>query len=323
MLSAFSNTEPNLWLQRFAFLKPLAQALSLLGNEEFFLLLLPLVYLCLDRRLGLRLGALLLTSEALNVCLKVLCALPRPYWVDPNVQQLAEDKSFGLPSSHAQNAAAIWPFLSRGQAFRWRIASALLVAGIALSRVFLGVHYVGDVLAGVLLGVAVLWLFLHLWPRFESWFHTQNAARQAACALGIALGMIALFALCQRLAPSRAGESWVRLADLEAGTKALVARAGAMCGLLIGAGMCARRGVFEAGGSLGDKAERLTVALLGVAFFWLGLAKVLPKDPLWLECLGRFVRYAALAWWIADGTPRLLERRTSRSVEGASTSAST
>lgn len=315
MLSAFSQTEPNLWLQHFSFLKPLASFLSLLGNEEFFLLLLPIVYLCIDRRLGVRLGALLLFSEALNVCLKVLFALPRPYWIDPKVQELGSDKSFGLPSSHAQNAAVVWTFLARRRAFGWRLGAALLVAGIALSRVFLGVHFVGDVLAGVLLGVGVLWLFLHFWPRVEAWFEAQNAVRQVVFALGVALGMIALFALCQALSPSRSGAGWARYADFEAGTKALVGRAGAMCGLLIGAGMCARRGRFEARGGLRDKAIRLVVALLGVAFFWLGLARVLPKDPLWLECLGRFVRYAGMAWWITDATPRLFENRTARTMK--------
>ena len=309
MLSAFFETDLNLWLQQFGFAQPLARFLSLLGNEEFFLLLLPVVYLGFDRRLGVRLGALLLFSEALNVCLKVFFALPRPYWIDPKVRELALDKSFGLPSSHAQNAAAVWPFLARGRSFGWRLGAALLVAGIALSRVFLGVHFVGDVLAGVLLGVGVLWLFVRFWPRVEAWFEAQNAVRQIVFALGVALGMMALFALCQALSPSRTGAIWARHADFEAGIKALVGRAGAMCGLLIGAGMCARRGLFEARGRPGEKAIRLIVALLGVAFFWKGLALAMPKDPLWLECLGRFVRYAGMAWWIVDGVPRLFENR--------------
>ena len=318
MLSAFSQTGPNLWLQSFGFLQPLASFLSLLGKEEFFLLLLPFVYGCLDRRQGVRLGALLLVSESLNVCLKVLFALPRPYWIDPSLK-LAEDKSFGLPSSHAQNAAAIWPFLARGRGFGWRLGAALLVAGIALSRVFLGVHFVGDVLLGVLLGVGVLLAFVRFWPRAEAWFGAQSAGRQALFALGVALAMIALFALCQALAPSRAGASWARYADLEAGPKALVGRAGAMCGLLLGAGMCSRRGRFEARRSLGERAVWLVVALLGVAFFYVGLKKVLPESPLWLECLGGFVRYAGMAWWITDGAPRLFEKRAPRPIERAST----
>ncbi len=316
MLSAFFSTQPNLWLQHFAFLKPLASLLSLLGNEEFFLLLLPLIYLCVDRRLGARLGALLLVSEALNVGLKVLFALPRPYWIDSRVQAWGKDASFGLPSSHAQNAAALWPFLSRGRRFRWRIVGAILVCGIALSRVFLGVHFVGDVVGGVLIGTFVLLAFLKLSPRVESWFGAQNSGRQAAFALGIVLLMLAFFGVCQMLGPSRAGESWAHLADFEAGIKAIVGRAGALSGLMLGAGACARRGRFEVRGSWSTKALQLGVALLGVAFFYVGLGRVLPKDPLWLECLGRFVRYAGMAWWITDGTPRLFERAQ---VEASST----
>lgn len=305
---AFFQAGPNLELQRLAFLSPVAKIFSLLGNEEFFLLLLPLVYLCFSRSLGARLGALLLLSEALNVCLKVLFALPRPYWTDSSVRALAEDKSFGLPSSHAQNAAAVWPFLARGQKFGLRVGAAVLVAGVALSRVFLGVHFVGDVVAGVLIGVGVLWAFCRLSPPVALWLGAQDRARQVAFGVGVALAMLALFALAQALAPSRAGESWAARSDVAAGLRAIVARAGAMCGLILGATACARRGAFEAGGSAGERAMRLAVALVGVAIFWKGIEGLVPRDGGALELAWRFVRYGLMSWWITDATPRLFER---------------
>jgi membrane-associated phospholipid phosphatase len=297
----------NVWLQQFESLWPLARILSLLGNEEFFLLLLPIVYFGFSCRRGVRLGALLLVSEGLNICLKVLFALPRPYWVSSEVFPIATDASFGLPSSHAQNAAAIWPFLARGRAFGWRLAAAFLVAGIALSRVFLGVHFVGDVLGGVLLGTGVLWAFSWIAPKLEGWFEEQSGTRQVLVALGAALLMLVLFGLAQVLAPSRGGESWAAEADFDAGSRAIVGRAGALFGLIAGAAMCARRGRFQPAATIGGKILHVVVALFGVAFFYKGLALVLPTEPAAVDCLGRFARYAALAWWITDGTPRLIE----------------
>ena len=44
------STHPNLFWQQWLGLSPLMKALTLLGNEQFFLLLLPLVYLCINRR---------------------------------------------------------------------------------------------------------------------------------------------------------------------------------------------------------------------------------------------------------------------------------
>ena len=62
----FLNTHPNIWLQQFAALSPLMKLFSFAGNEEFFLLLLPLFYLCIHRTTGLRLGAILLLGDALQ-----------------------------------------------------------------------------------------------------------------------------------------------------------------------------------------------------------------------------------------------------------------
>lgn len=76
-------------------------------------------------------------------------------------------RSFSFPSNHASNMFAIatvgWLTLRR-----FRGALLLLAAGVAYSRVYLGAHYPGDVLAGALWGAAVGWslaaLAGRIWP---------------------------------------------------------------------------------------------------------------------------------------------------------------
>ena len=80
---------------------------SSLGNENFFLLVLPLIYWSLDAELGLRIALLLGTSNYVNSVVKLLCAAPRPHWVNAQVKPLLAEASFGSPSGHAQNAAAL------------------------------------------------------------------------------------------------------------------------------------------------------------------------------------------------------------------------
>lgn len=99
----------------------------------------------------------------LNVAVKHLVQRARPV-VEQPVLVL---ESYSFPSGHAAGSAAFYTFaaawlLSRMQGAR-PAARAAVVAGavamtawVALSRVYLGVHYLSDVIAGVLLGT--LWL---------------------------------------------------------------------------------------------------------------------------------------------------------------------
>ena len=57
---------------------------------------------------GIRIGAMLVLTNSLNLWLKVAFALPRPYWIDARVKGIVDETTFGMPSGHAMGAASLW-----------------------------------------------------------------------------------------------------------------------------------------------------------------------------------------------------------------------
>jgi membrane-associated phospholipid phosphatase len=107
--------------------------------------------------------AALAGGEALNWALKAAFERPRPEFSEP----LATAAGFSFPSGHAMVSLAVYGALAFVIAARLKsrrtralvLGSALaLVIAIGFSRVYLGVHYVSDVLAGFSAGLA--WLIL-------------------------------------------------------------------------------------------------------------------------------------------------------------------
>ena len=101
----------------------------------------------------------------LNIMLKDLFGRARPGWADP-LMALA-DPSF--PSGHTMMATIIYGFIAiflilRIASWRWRFFIAtltiLLVFLVALSRMYLGAHYLSDVLAAMAAGIG--WVALCL-----------------------------------------------------------------------------------------------------------------------------------------------------------------
>lgn len=146
------------WFQQASpHLDSLFEFLTFLGDEEFYLILLPLVYWSIDRRFGVRLTIVALFSAVVNTAAKEVLAQPRPFEYSSDVGQLVAAGGYGLPSGHTQSAVVIWGFVAVEGRRRWLWGTAALLAtGIALSRIYLGVHFPTDVVGGLLIGALIL-----------------------------------------------------------------------------------------------------------------------------------------------------------------------
>jgi undecaprenyl-diphosphatase len=117
------------------------------------------------------------TADLLALAVKAAVERPRPSVTIPQTDPLIGAGGWSFPSSHAATAFAGAVSLT----YLWRRAAPLfflLAAAIAFSRVYVGVHYPGDVLAGAALGsvVGLAWVAAFRLPRRSAEARPQSGA---------------------------------------------------------------------------------------------------------------------------------------------------
>lgn len=136
----------------------LVVAVTELGGTTALMVLLAVLFWCVDRRRSALVISYAVAGLALILSLKTLFALPRPPADAVLVPLEGEREGYGFPSGHAFAATVVYGGLvsayDRLGDRRAVTGAGVLIAAVSLSRVALGVHYLGDVLVGVALGIA-------------------------------------------------------------------------------------------------------------------------------------------------------------------------
>lgn len=290
---------------------------SFLGTEEFYILMFPILYWCIDAKLGLRVGIVMLFSGSLNAVLKIPFRGPRPYWMSADVKPLWAETDFGIPSGHAQNAVTIWGFMAGNlrRAWVWVVA-ALLMFFIGVSRAILGAHFIRDILLGWTIGLVLLGLLLRYWDAIETWAIKQPTGKQILYAFLVSMGLVTLGSIAVAANSDFVmPEEWLlnasRIGDEVPSPLALsgvLTSAGTLFGMLSGAALLAPLGGWRVSGSFTKRALRYTLGLVGVLVIWYGLGLVFPRGESFLPYLLRYVRYALLGLWFAAGAPLIFTK---------------
>jgi membrane-associated phospholipid phosphatase len=208
------QTEPILYLQSlgtesFTFLMIM---ITSMGSATFFAGIIIVTVFGIDFKKGFLLFQLLLWTALITETLKALIAFPRPDFVDNRIlnledgvkntshfngneeagffelpdreileafrlQKVFPDSPFGFPSGHVALTTALWGGTSR--VFNSRTISRLapgVILLMAFSRIYLGRHFLGDVLGGAILGLVVLFIFVRFLksPLKEEFFKKEN-----------------------------------------------------------------------------------------------------------------------------------------------------
>jgi membrane-associated phospholipid phosphatase len=161
-----SQTEFLVWItnNQLPFLNQIAQILTFMGNEEFYLLIIPLVYWCFSKTIGFRLLYIFIFSVYVNSFIKIHTAIARPVGVE-NIQSLfLESAEVGshyprdsFPSGHAQGSATLWGYLAYKVAtpLFWIVAITLIFF-ISVTRLYTGLHWPIDIISGILIAIFIL-----------------------------------------------------------------------------------------------------------------------------------------------------------------------
>lgn len=117
-----------------------------------------------DKKIGVGILINLCTATGLNLILKSLLQRPRP-----TEFRIINETGYSFPSGHSMISMAFYGFIIyliyekvKNKYIKWTSITLLsiLIVMIGFSRIYLGVHYVSDVLAGFLFSIAYLIVYI-------------------------------------------------------------------------------------------------------------------------------------------------------------------
>lgn len=148
------------------FVTPIAKNITHLGGAIFLITLsLILLLIIKNKKIGILIWLNLGISVLLNQALKFIIQRPRP-----TEFRIINESGYSFPSGHSMVSAAFYGFLIyliyknvKNKYLKWSLITllSLVILTIGISRIYLGVHYTSDVIAGFLISVSYLIIFIH------------------------------------------------------------------------------------------------------------------------------------------------------------------
>lgn len=265
---------------RSDWLTVIMKAFTFLGDEEFFLLFLPVAYWLWRKEIMGRTGVILLFTFVVNALVKGIFQIPRP----EILEHLVEADGWSFPSGHAQGAMVLWGWLAWELKQRSStIVSTIIILGVGFSRVYLGVHSPLDVLGGFSLGLLSLLAYKFLLEQNFAGWKPLGPTRQSLIAF---VGLMGLFMLAPEVSD----------VALKGGA--------AFIGFLAGVWHERKYLASEKGGGWSQAAFKIGLGFVGIVVIWIGLKQVFVSIGYTTD-MALFIRYSLLGLWIGYGAPYL------------------
>ena len=253
-----------------------------LGSSLVFLLVLPLLLWCVDYNLGMRVAIVCSISAFCNLSLKDFFAQPRPFNLDPSVA-ITTARGYGLPSGHAQGSLVLWGSIAAWTRKKWVwVVTAAFVALTGFSRVYLGVHFPTDVMAGWIVGIVLLALYCTLQPKIESWISGQTLVIQLLSLLAVSLGLLLINF-----------------------NRVMVYQLGMLVGIGVGAILKVRYVSFSVSGTRWRSIARYSIGITVLFALFTSLRALYPAQQATGYFIIGFLHSAVIGLWISLGAPWL------------------
>lgn len=150
---------------------PIAKVITQLGGA-FFLVALGIVLTIMikNKKVGLAIWINLIIVTVINFLLKYILQRPRP-----TGYRIVEESGYSFPSGHSMISMAFYGFLIyliymniENKKVKYGLIGLLSITiiGIGMSRIFLGVHYTSDVLAGFLISIAYVIVYANIVKKY-------------------------------------------------------------------------------------------------------------------------------------------------------------
>ena len=153
------------------FVTPIAKFVTNLGGAITLLSITIILLLGLkNKKIGLAITLNLIISTGLNLLLKSIVQRPRP-----DEFRLIDETGYSFPSGHSMVSMAFYGFfiyliykLVKNQKMKWTfiIFLSIIICSIGISRIYLGVHYTSDVLAGFTISISYLVIYTSMIKKF-------------------------------------------------------------------------------------------------------------------------------------------------------------
>jgi membrane-associated phospholipid phosphatase len=251
------------------------------GSEIFYMAALPILYWCWDRRRALFVGAVFLTAISINDATKYTFNHPRPDPAKllPGIRELAEvymPKGPGFPSGHAQGSSTFWGTIALLSGSRTvKFLCVAMIIFVCYSRLYMGVHFLGDVIGGLILGILCLMIIIPVALVTEKYYHSFNMIMIIAMLVIIPI-------IIYNIIPGMHNNTTM----------------GTISGFLIGALVAENRIQFNTKNRFLYQLAKIVIGLAGVAAIRYGLKIILPDST-----AAGFFRYWCIGFWCSFGAP--------------------
>lgn len=292
---------------------------TFLGDEEFYLLITPVLYWCIDTGIGIRTALMLMVSSSIYNYGKWIFHTPRPYWYSRQVKIFKAESSFGMPSGHSTSAVTIWGYLAASFRKTWFLIVAIgLMIMIGLSRMVLAVHFPHDVLFGWTLGIVILWGYIKAEPKVTRWLHSKTPTSKILISflvsmVMIVIGILVLIPLSDWSIPA----TWLENAAIAfpdepqinpVSLSGEITIAGTFFGLTAGHILLFANRGYSSKGEWWQQILRYLLGIVGVFAIWAGLDKIFPDGNNFIPYFFRYLRYGLVGFWITFLAPKIFIR---------------